>query len=83
MGGDGSDAFDLEPVIRQEFPAYYDKLVNSQPIRCFQTKKIFDEVQKPTAVVLDVGATCLKQHQPVTVLPTSFSSSQPYDTYVL
>lgn len=38
-----------------EFPGYYDKLVNSQPVQCFQTKKSFDAVQKPTAVVLDVG----------------------------
>ena len=59
MGGDGSNVLELAPVIYQEFPGYYDKLVNSQPVRCCQTQRTFDEVQKPTAVVLDVGATFL------------------------
>ena len=61
MGGNGSLFLDLAPIIHQEFPGYYDKLVNSQPIRCVQTQKTFDGVQKPTAVVLDVGATYLQE----------------------
>ena len=43
------------PLIAQQFTVYYDKLLNSQPVQCLQTKKTINAVQKPTAVVLDVG----------------------------
>ncbi|KAF8479891.1 UDP-Glycosyltransferase/glycogen phosphorylase [Gautieria morchelliformis] len=49
----GIDGLALVPMVSQEFPDYYDKLVNCKPVRCLETNRIFEAIRKPTTVVLD------------------------------
>ncbi|KAF8459776.1 UDP-Glycosyltransferase/glycogen phosphorylase [Gautieria morchelliformis] len=49
----GVDIAALLPMIVQEFPDYYAKLVNSEPVQCLETNHTLEALRKPTAVVLD------------------------------
>jgi hypothetical protein len=55
----GVDVLTLMPMILQEFPHYYDKLVKSKPVQCLETNHTFEAIRKPTVVVLDVSVFVL------------------------
>ncbi|KAF8518320.1 UDP-Glycosyltransferase/glycogen phosphorylase [Gautieria morchelliformis] len=58
----GIDLGTLMPMIVQEFPGYYDKLVNCKPVQCLETNHTFEAIRKPTAVVLDFFLLPILQH---------------------
>ncbi|KAF8519861.1 hypothetical protein JB92DRAFT_2897379 [Gautieria morchelliformis] len=58
----GHDPFVLKPIIAQKFPGYFDKLLNCKPVQCMETKRRFDAIRKPTAVVLDYFLLAVLQH---------------------
>ncbi|KAF8577033.1 glycosyltransferase family 1 protein [Ramaria rubella] len=53
VGGEGFEPLPLMPLVAQNSPAYYEKLINSEPLQCSATGKTFGAIQKPNAVVLD------------------------------
>jgi hypothetical protein len=77
----GVDFVVLVPMILQEFPDYYDKLVNCKPVRCLETNHTFETIRKPTAIVLDVRDFILTgppmTHFELLVFPPSRFTAHP------
>jgi hypothetical protein len=70
-------------MIFQKFPGYFDKLVNCQPVQCLDTKKSFDVIRKPTAVVLDVGIPYFSDHAMITHCETLVFPASRFSAYSL
>ncbi|KAF8508322.1 hypothetical protein JB92DRAFT_2832415 [Gautieria morchelliformis] len=49
-------------MIVQEFPDYYDKLVNPKSVQCLEANHTLEAIRKPTAVILDLFLLPILQH---------------------
>ncbi|KAF8577021.1 glycosyltransferase family 1 protein [Ramaria rubella] len=53
LGGEGVEPFEVLPFVSKNFPAYYEKLLNREPIQCLSTEKTFAAIREPTIAVID------------------------------
>ncbi|KAF8490485.1 hypothetical protein JB92DRAFT_2835836 [Gautieria morchelliformis] len=71
----GIDLAALVLMIVQDFPDYYDKLVNSKSVQCLETNHTFEAIRKPTAVVLDQIRSVTRRSIPVLGWGSPYASS--------
>ncbi|KAF8592151.1 glycosyltransferase family 1 protein [Ramaria rubella] len=53
IGGEGFEPFTLMPLIMQNLPVFYEKMINNEPLQCSATGKTFGAILKPNVAVID------------------------------
>ncbi|KAF8586996.1 glycosyltransferase family 1 protein [Ramaria rubella] len=54
LGGEGAEVFELMPTLVENFPVFYDKLMNCETISSAAVGKTFAVMRDPTAAIIDV-----------------------------
>ncbi|KAF8577020.1 glycosyltransferase family 1 protein [Ramaria rubella] len=62
LGGEGVESFKLRPFLSKNFPAYYAKFLNCEPIQCLSSRKAFAAIREPTIAVIDVSSALLHKY---------------------